>query len=417
MTDDVVPPEDRAILRDLAMQYMEVCESDRNKERIALWRDHNNLRRTRAPVYCSHDYAALLHMEIRPHLPDPRTRTLRGHEMWFHRQLWSATIPDDHVYYPWVTVRAPMRQPEIGIWGFESDRIHDEVSRGWRDLPVIHTTDDLDVLRATPHEVIDAHPPEAKRLEDILGDIMPVHVRRSTVYGIWGGTDLSEAAGTAFGLEELLYALYDKPDVVHRLMAFMRDAVIANLRQGEAAGDWSTAESQNYGVPAYCHELPDPGPNTHGAKLSDLCFFTHAQEFETVSPEQHEQFLLDYQMPIMELFGLVNYGCCESLHNKIEMLRAIPNLRKILVGPNADFRKCIDEIGGDYIASWRPSPATMVTGGFDPDSVRRQIREALAYAKDTNIEVMLKEMMTLDGDISRLFKWAEIGMEESERAA
>ena len=51
---------------------------------------------------------------------------------------------------------------------------------------------------------------------------------------------------------------------------------------------------------------------TYGAKLKDLWFFSHAQEFECVSAAQHEEFLLRYQMPIIEKFGLVNYGCCET---------------------------------------------------------------------------------------------------------
>jgi hypothetical protein len=196
----------------------------------------------------------------------------------------------------------------------------------------------------------------------------------------------------------------------------MRDAVIANLKEGEAAGDWSTVESNNYAVPAYCHELPDPRANSHGAALRDLHCFMHAQEFETVSPEQHEEFLLRYQMPIMKLFGLVNYGCCESLHNKVALLRTIPNLRKILAGPIANVRKIVEEVGADYIVTWRPNPAVMVSGGFDPRRVRRLIRETLAMARGCHIEINLKELLTVQNDMGRLVKWARIATEEAENA-
>jgi hypothetical protein len=121
----------------------------------------------------------------------------------------------------------------------------------------------------------------------------------------------------------------------------------------------------------------------------------HAQEFETVGPEQHEEFLLRYQMPIMKLFGFVNYGCGETLHNKVGMLRQIPNLRKILAGPLADLQKTVEGVGTDYIVSWRPNPAIMVACGFDRESVRRQIREAVATARGCHIEIILKELLTV----------------------
>ena len=110
----------------------------------------------------------------------------------------------------------------------------------------------------------------------LFGDILPVHESRSTFYPLWGGSDLSEAAGALFGLTELMYILYDKPELAHALMTFMRDAVIANLKQGEAAGDWSYAEHQDYFMPPFVDTLPDPKPNSYGAHLKDLWFFTHA---------------------------------------------------------------------------------------------------------------------------------------------
>ena len=210
-----------------------------------------------------------------------------------------------------------------------------------------------------------------------------------------------------------MYALYEKPELVHSLMRFMRDAVLANLEQGEAAGDWSTADNQNYGMPAHTRGLPEPKANSYGARLKDLWFFAHAQEFEGVSPAQHQEFLLQYQMPIMERFGLVNYGCCETLNHKIDMLRTIPNLRRILMGPLADMKRGCEQIGKDYIVSWRPSPE-VVSHGFDEQRIRRIIRQGLMDSRGCHVEIMLKEMITIEGDISRLFKWTEIAREEAE---
>ena len=95
----------------------------------------------------------------------------------------------------------------------------------------------------------------------------------------------------------------------------------------------------------------------------------------------HDEFLLQYQLPIMSRFGLVAYGCCEDLTRKIDMLRQIPNLRIIAVTPRADVGRCAEQIGTDYVISWRPNPADMVCCGFDEARIRRILREGLAAAR------------------------------------
>lgn len=407
---------DRTVLRALAKQYRELCDSDSNQERIALWRRLNNMEPCRPLVHCS---CGLLWDEIVPRLQESRIEStvLRDVERWFLQRLWEKTIGDDRVFYPWYTVRADMFMHPEGIWGAALDRVRDETSRGWRNMPVLRKIEDLARLKATEHRVMDAHPPLARQLEDLFGDILPIHVNRSTIYPIWGGTDLSEAPGAFFGLEELLYALYADPGMVRRFMAFTRDAVLANLLQGEAAGDWSTVESRNYGTPAYCDDLPDPRANSHGTRLKELCFFTHAQEFEAVSPGQHEEFLLSYQMPIMELFGKVNYGCCETLDTKRDILRRIPNLNKILSGPRSDPALYPERFGHDCIISWRPLASIISWPSFDEERQRRQVREGLEKLRGCQVELYMHEPMTVQNDIARISRWAEIAVQEAERAA
>ncbi|TFH05188.1 MAG: hypothetical protein E4H09_02395, partial [Spirochaetales bacterium] len=357
-----VTTHERDILRDLARQYVEVCNADRNSLAAGLWRRHNSLLITRPLVIVSSFWDTV--NEVRRIFEPARTEIFQDVEDWLKRMIWQGScVDDDTVFNPWYTVDAPRQLPKVGVWGIEREVIRDSASRGWRCMPVVRSIEDLERLEATPHRVLEKDCERTRQLREILGDILPVHENRSTIYPVWGGTDLSEMAGALFGIEELLYLLYDDPAMVHHLMGFMRDAVISNLSQGEGAGDWSTAEHNNYFMPPFVHGLPDPAPNSHGARLKDLWFFTHAQEFEVVGREQHEEFLLQYQMPIMKLFGLVNYGCCETLDGKIDMLRQIPNLRRICIGPNADVRRSAEQVGRDYVLSWRPSPV-MVGPGY-----------------------------------------------------
>jgi len=234
---------------------------------------------------------------------------------------------------------------------------------------------------------------------------------------VWGGTDLSEAPGTLFGIEELLYLLPDAPEMIHRFMAFTRDAVLANLKQGEAAGDWSTADSWYYLTPPHCDGLPDPASNSHGARLKDLAYFSHAQEFEGVGPGQFEEFLFNYQLPIMELFGKITYGCCDTLDSKLDLIRKIPNLAKVVSGPLSDPARYPEQFGDDCVISWRPIASLVSSEHFDEAQQRRQLREGFDKLKGCNVEVHMHEPMTVQGDVTRIARWAEIAREEAGRVA
>ena len=97
-----------ATIRDLAKQYIDVCESERNHRSRAVWRDHNSLVKTRPLVICSWYFASAIQDEIDPAIPEPvaAESPYRELERWLRRQLWGATIPDDRVYDPWYTMPA-----------------------------------------------------------------------------------------------------------------------------------------------------------------------------------------------------------------------------------------------------------------------------------------------------------------------
>ncbi len=59
----MVSHNDRTTLRDLATQYKELCDGERNQLAIARWRNLNNLKSNRPLVYCN---TGLLGGEIHP---------------------------------------------------------------------------------------------------------------------------------------------------------------------------------------------------------------------------------------------------------------------------------------------------------------------------------------------------------------
>ena len=410
-------PGDHGILRDLAKRYADVAVADFNTDRRELWRANNDLKRPRPPVLCSwfagsNVYGFMLDDDLV--CVDPE---LRSHERWLRGMLFHSQIQDDHVFEPWITVRAAVQgldRGRDGLWGFPWKVVRDAESQAWLPTRYVKQIADLGSLAATPH-VVDEVETERRvgKLRDAIGDVLEINVDRSSCYGPYDGYDLSTALGYLHGIEEFMLSIYDTPELVRGLLSFMRDSVLDNFAECETAGDWSLANHWTWGH-TYNSELPDPAANALGAGMGQIFKLFHAQEFALVSPKHHWEFMLQYQQPIIEKFGLIEYGCCESLEDKIDMLRKISNLRVIAVNSWAETRKCAEQIGGDYVLSLRPNPAAVCTG-FDADRIREDLGRELEACGDCSVEIVLKDIMTVQGEPARLIEWGRIAGEEAER--
>jgi hypothetical protein len=405
---------DIAVLRDLARQYVEVASSLLQQEWRQLWRDHNSLRPTRVPVLATFGMHNVWCREVFADqamaCQDP---FYRAHERTLRMQLFQHSVGDDSVLEPWITQAATRARGWSNVWGVEethSDRVE---GGSWQFKPPIVEWSDVARLSPPPHAVDEqATAQNAARLREAVGDILPVHVERGPLCQSFL-SDLSYNVTQLRGLEQLMIDMYESPRELHALMAFLRDGVLANQAAAEAAGDLSTTTQQNQ-----CHTYADttltPAPNVYGCRRRQLWSFMAAQEFELISPAQHEEFLLQYQLPILKKWGLAAYGCCENLTRKIDMLRKVPNLRIIAVTPRADVRRCAEQIGGAYVLSWRPNPADMVCCQFDELLIRRIIRSGLEACRGCRVHIHLKDIETVQGEPDRLERWVRIVREVAD---
>lgn len=403
-----MPTRDRDLLRDLAKQYAEVAADPVQEERRSLWRRHNSLKKTRPLIYVR----AFAWKEL------PQSRCLstdpfyRHYEnLLRHRLLWS-TFGDDSIFEPWITTKAVFT---CTGWGTEGERNYSDDPRGSYkiDYP-IKRPDDIQKLHVPRHEIDEAKTREhVSRLQDAIGDILTVHLDRGPHYRMWQG-DLSSQLGFLRGIEHFMLDMVDNPEWLHRLVKFLSDGVLKAHEEAEAAGDWGLHAHENQAM-AYAEELDDPAPNTYGVNRSQLWGFMAAQEFTGVSPAMHEEFLLRYQLPILKAFGLVAYGCCEDLTHKIDMLRKIQNLRRIAVSPFADAAGCAEQIGRDYVLSYRPSPSDMVGYSFDRQRIVSILERDLKACRDCHVDITLKDVETVQGDVDRVKTWVALTREVGER--
>ena len=400
---------DVAVLRELAAQVAEIAAKPVQEERRRLWTAHHSLQPTRPLVLSTFGMWNVWCREVfgdqNLKCKDPfyreRERTLR-------MRLFQDSTGDDSIQEPWFTERAAVRGEWGKLWGVtETFQMPGVEGGAWKFDPPIRDWSDAAKLRPTPHEVDEtATRQSVARVEDAIGDLLPIDVSRTPAYHGFLA-DISTTIARLRGLENLMLDMYEHPAELHRLMSFMRDAILANNQAAEDAGHYTLTSGSNQSM-CYAGELERPRPNSGPRLRKALWGFCAAQEYTLISPAFHREFLWQYQVPIMRHYGLVHYGCCEDLTAKIDMLRELPNLRSIAVTPCANLAANAKQIGTDYCISWRPNPTDMVCAGWDEARIRRIIGEGIAVCRGQRLHIHLKDVETVQGESDRLARWVRL---------
>ena len=146
------------------------------------------------------------------------------------------------------------------------------------------------------------------------------------------------------------------------------------------------------------------GPSVHSAWFRAL-----AQPFGEVSPAMHDEYDIQYLLPIARKFGLCYYGCCEPLSDRIDILRRIPNLRKVGVTPWSSVEVSAEKLGKDFVFSRKPNPA-MVATTLDEDAVRKDIAHVMeaCLRNSCPCEFVLKDISTVGYKPQNIIRWAQV---------
>ena len=401
--------KDVQVLRELVRQYVDLARKPIQDERRKLWSDLLSRRRTRPLVLATYGmwnaWCREVFGEKTLQCEDP---LFRAHERNLRMAIFHDPIGDDFILEPWIGEEAVREGGWGQLFGVEQ-RLTDKPAEGGAGAyrPALKDWPDMARLKPVRHRIDEeATARKVALLRDAIGDLVEIDVNRGPVFSGFMA-DVSWHLAMLRGLEQMMVDMYESPRELHALAAFIRDAALAAQDAAEAAGDYGLTSHGIQEVP-YSRDLEWPRPNARPRKRRDLWCFCAAQEFTLISPRMHDEFLLQYQLPIVRRFGLVAYGCCEDLTQKIGLLRQIPNLRLIAVTPRADVRRSAERIGTDYVISWRPNPADMVCCGFDEAKIRRIIREGMEACKGLHVCIHLKDVETVEGDPSRLARWVRI---------
>lgn len=398
----------RALVRELARQVQDLARSDACEARRKRWRDVNALRRPdRPPVWCKPIgcWTELL-PESGLQCSDP---WLRGCERAFRRHLIKHDIGDDSVILPYWPVAAVIRPQGGNVWGVPiQHRAPAETGGAWTYEPPLKSPDEVSRLRQ-PCFIHDraATERELQRSTELLDGVMPVRVVASPPLD----ANLGNIAAELLGLDNLMLQLAVDPVGMHRLFAFLRDSVLAAMDAVETMG----VLTENDTAEMYCSDSLKSSPADAPVRIGDLWGLANSQEFDQVSPEMWNEFLLCYQKPILARHALSAYGCCENLTQKIDGVLSIPNLRIFVCSAWSDLDKVIDAVGRRHTIMWRQK-ASDVIFAKDASSIRTHLQNGVRRLQGCHFQIVLRELQTLNGDLRRLHEWTALAQEAAEMA-
>jgi len=410
-------PTEKETLRALARDLAAIAALPVHKEKAGLWHKLNDLESARPMVWINeipwHEMNTGDELTMRttdPWARELETRLRRTLYQWRH-------MPGDMIVSDFIECPLAIHSTDFGILEdveiARTDAANEIYSRHFHIQ--IRDPGDIEKIRMP----VVTHDEETTAvvfdtMQELFKDIMPV--RKTGQTHIWFTP--WDYLIRWWGLEEAMLDLVERPEMVNEAVERMVDAWMAELDQfvdmNLLSLDCNNTRigSGGYG---YTWDLPGARFDVSRVQPHNMWGCSNAQIFSEVSPDMHWEFALRHDLRWLERWGLVYYGCCEPLGRKIPLLRKIKNLRKISVSPWNDFMHIISEIRGDYVFSFKPSPAIFVEDVWKPEKARAYLEGVLDQARGTcHVEVIMKDISTVMYKPERLWDWARIAMEVAE---
>jgi hypothetical protein len=409
--------QDRTVLRELGKRKAEIAALPVQQERRELWKRLNALDSVRPMVWLFEVPWNEMDVdgELTLRCEDERCRAL---ERMLRRELYQWDhMQGDMVIQGGIDVPPVLRDTDFGINEkvdvVRTDETNSVVSRHFH----IQIKDESDIEKIRiPAVTLDpeAWDAECAWMMDVFDGVIPVEKTgmKGTSIAPW------DLLVRLTGVEEVLMDMCTRPGYVHKAMDRLTSAYIRLLDRYEELNILAPNNDRWLGGGyQFTDALPPPGYDPGKVRPRDMWGRTMSQIFSAVSPAMHEEFALQYECRWLHRFGLTYYGCCEPLDRKVGILRRnVPNLRKISMSPWIDLDVGAENVGTDYVFSWKPNPAVFADD-WHPDVVRRDMRAVLERLRGMHVEIIMKDISTVGHQPRRLWEWAQIASEVSAECA
>lgn len=404
-------------LRKLAEELVRLAETQENARKRQRWADLNDLRKREEPLLwvCPDDDGGWLELLAEEPVccSDPDYREL---EIKLQRYLYHGThFSDDFVFEKNVYFQIPGEYTgylygnakQTTAWGVDMVKPHIGTSAYHLDN-FLKTEEDYQKL--LDHQV-DFIPDRAEwqrlkeKYQEVLEGILEVEFHLP--YSVLVQSHLIELVHLR-GLQELLYDVYDDPELLTDVLSHMGNSkaqLLKRLEENKLLFDNRTNIYTGSGSLGYTN---DKRKAPEDVKLTDMWGFADAQEFSNVSPAMFEEFAIKNQKIGLNLFGRGCYGCCEPMDEKYEAVFShIHNIRRISISPWADIREAAEKIGKRAIYSYKPDPTGICTG-FEEAVWEKKLLELKEVTKDCYLEIILKDIRTCGNTNAHLIKFIDL---------
>jgi len=402
------------VLRELAEKYAAVAALPAQNEKRRLWLKLNTINMERPMVLI--DQIPWNEMDVDGSLicqvQDPYWR---GVETEMRQTLYKwQHMPADMVVNPYICLPRPFHNTGWGITAQAENYIileQNATSSSTEYVNQIEEPEDLEKIQMPKITLDVAREAEIiQQAHELFDGIIEFRMTGEKMMhlGIW------DSIAQWMGVTNCYIELMDRPEMIHAMMEKLTQGLISTIHQMNELELFDI-----YSNTCHCSQtfLPDMPKEGDRALSGNAWAFGLAQLFTSVSPEITKEFEVDYMKRVFPYFGAIYYGCCDRLDDRMDYIRQLPKIRKLSCSPWS-VREAFAEKMPEYcVMSNKPNPAFLASGKLNEDIVREDIRRTIAAAKNYNrsLELIQKDISTVNHNPACLWRWQEIAMEEVMR--
>jgi hypothetical protein len=408
--------QDRVILRELARKQMELAYSEQNLQNQQEWRRHHRFEKGRPMIHL--ELGTFSH-EVIPKRLRCESEIGRHIETLIYEQCINFDVfGDDKVvsdYFPiqWNTY--------FHLFDQQIKKVTAEDGHGSNlGHQFQHVVQDLlhDKAQFKPSTYgVEREKTEQFRaiVDETLGDILPTKMQMGCLYAV-----PTQKIVHMMGMENLLFAMVDYPDLFKELMNQGAEDYIAYFKWLEKEGlllPTTANESLGQGTFCYTDELPNKTDGT--LKTTEVWGFMDSQETVGISPDMYNELIFPSYEKISKAFGLLSYGCCEPVHSIWEKsLSTLSNLRKVSISPWCDEDYMGEQLRGKKIIYHRkPTPNILgVDHVLNEVRLREHIQKTLKAAQGCQLEFTQRDVYTIHNDEEKAKRYIQIIRDEIEKS-
>jgi len=403
--------KDKTRLRELAKHQLELARSERNKQLYKDWETHGDMSLDSRPII------TIENGTFSDEIISPRLQSESEEARSLEALLLQNTINFDYfkddsivrdyipisIHYSLLPFNITVKREETGGLGHQFIHQIEDLGEDFHKLSKSKIDTNL-AIRRTYRDFV----------QELIGDILPAKEVGASAYAC-----LTQNIVHIMGMENMYMAMMDEPELFHQMMKMLTDDYIMMYRMMEADGILLPTNGDiglGQGTLAFTGDLPKTGT---GLKTSNLWIYMDSQEAAGLSPEMYHEFIFPYYKQIADCFGLLSYGCCESVSEIWDKsVSAYGNLRKLSISP-----WCNEEYIGEQLSNRKvvyhrkPTPNLIgVARYLDEDATRDYIAKTIRASKKVKkLEFSQRDVYTVHNDLGKVERYIRIIRDECEK--